>query len=107
MLRRFGIHALCVALWATAPAGAAIFTVTNNTDNGVGSLRAAIDLANASGNASDTIEIAFDAGDPLFNPGHPDTIILARGLPGIDVTELTIDGSGQPNLAIENRDVLG
>ena len=71
MLRKIGIHALCAGLWATAPAGAAIFTVTNNADSGAGSLRAAIEFANASGTPSDTIEFAFDAGDPLFDAGNP------------------------------------
>jgi len=70
-------------------APAATFTVTSALDSGPGTLRDAIDRANASAGA-DEIDFAIGTG--------PQTIALESSLP--DATEpLTIDGSSQPGFA--------
>ena len=73
---------------ASAVLGApAVFTVTNSSDNGPGSLRNAIDLANINGGA-DTIDFASGLG--TINVGS------ITGLPLPDITEaVTIDSGAQ------------
>lgn len=65
-------------------AGAATFTVSNLNDSGAGSLRDAIDMANAAPGAD---KITFNVSG---------TIVLASTLPTIvDGSEITIDGTGR------------
>ena len=77
---------------ATVQARAATFTVTNTTDTVAGSLRAAVNLANAAGGA-DTI--VFDSG--VFNT--PRTITLASG-PITISSPITITGPGADLLTL-------
>ena len=72
---------------------AAQLTVTNIADSGVGSLRAAIQTANANGNSTDAI---------VFALGSNQTIILTSSLPPI-LGNLTVDGSSSPNLIINGN----
>jgi hypothetical protein len=77
--------------FAIRSAHAATFTVTNTSDSGAGSLRAAITSANAGGPGPHTI--TFDI------PGSGvQTITLASALPFLSVATggLTIDGTTQP-----------
>ncbi|HRQ64706.1 MAG TPA: hypothetical protein PKZ76_07585 [Xanthomonadaceae bacterium] len=67
---------LIVLLCLVAPVGAAVFNVTNGNDSGAGSLRAAIEAANA--NASDPHFISFDA--------SVTTVTLNTPLPGMTRT---------------------
>jgi hypothetical protein len=71
------------------PAGVS-FVVTNANDNGDGSLRKAIDDANARAGADN---IRF-----LIAPGGPQTIDLASALPAI-TSPVVIDGTTQPGSA--------
>jgi uncharacterized repeat protein (TIGR01451 family) len=77
------------AMLAQAPAAlAATFTVTTTADSGPGSLRQAINDANAAG-AGNTIAFAI--------PGAgPHTIAPTSGLPSITAADTTIDGCTQP-----------
>lgn len=77
-----------VALTAT-PAAAANVIVMNTNDSGLGSLREAINLANADPNSS-TI---------TFDPGVVGTIVLTSDLPTISES-VTITGPGAGTLAI-------
>ena len=72
---------------------AATFTVTNTNDSGSGSLRWAIEQANANPGSNDTI--TFDSG--------LGTISLSSGLPVIDKQggTLSIEGSGASSLTID------
>ncbi len=72
---------------------AAQLTVTSIADSGVGSLRAAIQTANANGNSTNAI---------VFALGSNQTIILTSSLPPI-LGNLTVDGSSSPNLIINGN----
>jgi hypothetical protein len=83
-----GVIFAALALWSTA-LGAATFTVTNNADSGAGSLRQAIDDANAAAGA-DTIVFAIGSGPQTIN------IIIGR----LSITDsVLIDGQTQPGFA--------
>ena len=76
------------------PTSAAIFTVSSCADGGVGSLRAAIDLANASP-GFDTIQFAIPISDPGYDMGRGVfTIALASALPTA-TDSLFLDGYTQ------------
>ena len=93
MLRRsFG----ALLAFAASASGAATLTVTNTNDAGAGSLRQAIDDANASGEP-DTIAFAI-AG------AAPHTIVPATRLPTLEGA-LVIDGYTQPGSAPNTREV--
>lgn len=79
----FGLG-ITIALAVAGPAGAAIFTVTSSADDGAGSLREAVDSANLSSDASNSI---------LFSPMNIGEITLATPLPTI-TQALTISGVG-------------
>lgn len=83
--------ACALALSPVLPALAATFTVTSTADSGPGSLRAAIDAANAtSGNIHGVvIELPPDS-----------TIVLQSELPAIEKPGFSISASGSPRLAI-------
>lgn len=87
--------AIAVAL---APAAqAATFTVTTADDNGAGSLRAALEAANAASGA-DTVE--FDT--TFFSAGTPRTIVLATPL---SITgEIIVAGPGAALAAIDGEE---
>jgi len=75
--------------FASLPAAAATFSVSNINDDGAGSLRAAIQAANAAGDATGPHRIEFTAAYPLDGE-----IELLTALPRINViTE--IDGNGR------------
>lgn len=79
-----------------SPTQADEFTVTNTADSGAGSLRRAINVANASAGVSDKIDFA-----PSLSGK---TITLASRLPTItDSGGLTIDG-GNTNIAVSGED---
>ena len=88
--RRFRIAAVTLPLVLLAMSGlacAATFTVTNTLDTGMGSLRGAINSANAAPTVANTINFTVSG-----------TITLGSSLPAIANTSpgnLTIDGSGQ------------
>jgi hypothetical protein len=78
------------------------FTVLNTNDSGVGSLREAIDLANASVGVAESIVFNYN---PLlgtkFDDSTPDTITLTSGqLTLTDTATTTISGPGANPLAI-------
>ncbi|MCK6473111.1 MAG: hypothetical protein L6R28_15310 [Planctomycetes bacterium] len=86
---RFRMPALllsCAYLLSLGAAHAATFTVTNNADGGLGSLRAAINLANGALGA-DTVKFAIPGTGPF-------TITLTSPLPTV-TSPLTIDGYTQ------------
>lgn len=83
-----GAGSLSFAL-PVAGAAPAPITVTTTNDSGAGSLRAAISAANTV--PGTTI---------LFQSGLSGTITLASGLPPI-LTDMTIDGPGSANLAVD------
>ncbi|NES73276.1 MAG: DUF4347 domain-containing protein, partial [Okeania sp. SIO2D1] len=77
-----------------------IFTVANNNDAGLGSLREAITSANGNAEAD---EIRFDPG---FFDGSQDVILLTSGELGITAAEdLTIDGAfgGATNVVVDGN----
>jgi hypothetical protein len=80
-----------LALFAALPAFGNTLTVTNTSDSGPGSLRAAI----AAASPGDTID---------FSLTYPATIVLANTL-SID-TSLTISGPGASNLAISGNNAV-
>jgi len=89
-MRRFPL--VLAFLLAASSLGAAIFTVTNTSDSGAGSLRQAILGANANPGA-DTI--AFD-----ITGSGVHTITLSSSLPLTSATGgLTVDGTTQPGYA--------
>jgi hypothetical protein len=81
-----------LGLLLVASLSATVFTVTTTADSGAGSLRQAVDGANA---AAGPHTIAFNI------PGSgPHTILLATDLPTIVVVEgITIDGTTQPGFS--------
>ena len=85
--------ALLTALLAGV-AGAATFDVSNNADDGPGSLRQAILDANASGE-DDNITFSFDPGDGA--------ILLDSALPVIEGS-VTLNGAGVAGLTIDGAD---
>ncbi|MDZ7791045.1 MAG: choice-of-anchor D domain-containing protein [Xanthomonadales bacterium] len=86
--------AVALGLGSSQIVSAAEFTVTNTDDSGAGSLRQAIDDANTSGDASNTI--VFDAG--LTG----ETITLASVI-FVENNSLTIQGPGPQELIIEQE----
>lgn len=97
----FGMSVVCVAIMAAAPAGAATFTVTTTSDSGAGSLREAIQAANANAGVD---RVHFDI------PGvGPHTITLASTLPTIteivDINGFTQPGSS-PNTATQGSNAV-
>jgi hypothetical protein len=100
LLVRVGVLAtltmlLMLALVCVSAAWATTFTVTNTNDSGPGSLRAAIEAANANA-AADQI---------VFADGVSGTITLASSLPTItDTAGLTINGGGDVTVS-GNHDV--
>lgn len=88
------ITGLLLAAATFATAGAATLTVTNLNDAGAGTLREAIDNANATAGA-DTIHFSVSG-----------TLILGSTLPVItDAAGLTIDGTGQSIIVSGNTKV--
>ncbi len=81
--RLMTLGAVLALLMGLGAAQAATYTVTNSSDSGPGSLRDAIDQANATVGVADTIVFSFSG-----------TIVLASRLPFI-TDELTIDGAGR------------
>ncbi len=75
--------------FASLPAAAATFSVSNINDDGAGSLRAAIVAANAAGDATGPHRIEFTSAYPLNGE-----IELLTALPRINVI-LEIDGNGR------------
>jgi hypothetical protein len=88
LLFRVGVLAtltLLLTVVCTSTAWSAIFTVTNTNDSGPGSLRAAIEAANAKAGADEIV----------FADSVSGTITLASALPTVtDGAGLTIDGGG-------------
>jgi hypothetical protein len=90
LLFRVGVLAmlmmlLVLTLVCTSAAWATTLNVTNTNDSGIGSLRAAIEQANANAGADEI----------MFADGVSDTITLASNLPAItDAAGLVIDGGG-------------
>jgi len=87
MCRLFCVVVVCLALVSSARA--ATFTVINTNDSGAGSLRAAIESAEANGATAD--EITFN----IPGPG-PHTIVLLTGLPGLVFPYTNVRGDTQP-----------
>lgn len=74
---------------------AAVFTVTNTSDSGAGSLRQAITSANSSPNSS--ILFNIPTADPGYNPATGVfTINVLSLLPPIQMINITIDATSQP-----------
>ena len=88
MQRRLCVLALFLAVFSAAPAFGSTITVTNNSDSGPGSLRAAI----AAAAPGDTIN---------FNLTYPATITLVSPLQ--ISTNLTISGPGSSSLTISGN----
>lgn len=88
------VLACALVLSPVPPASAATFTVTSTADSGPGSLRAAIEAANAtSGNIhSVVIELPPDS-----------TIVLQSELPAIEKPGFSISGSASPRLEITDQ----
>jgi hypothetical protein len=80
---------LTAALFAQAPTQ--IFPVTNTNDDGAGSLRSAIDEANALCGDLDACTIVFRI--PATGPWH--TIRPERPLPAVRAARLVVDGTSQ------------
>jgi hypothetical protein len=78
-----------------------VFTVTNTSDSGTGSLRAAITAADADTNAPQTINFSNStaAGNTNFYHGTAHTITLASALPNI-TQDMPINGPGAATLTI-------
>lgn len=84
-IKPFGVFLKIIMLWVPmVVCNAAVFTVTNTNDSGVGSLRQAILDANSSGAGPHTINF-----DVLLNG---QTIFLSSSLPQVTVSDVTIDG---------------
>jgi fibronectin-binding autotransporter adhesin len=98
LLFRVGVLAtltLLLTLVCASTAWSAIFTVTNTNDSGPGSLRAAIEQANANAGADEIV----------FADGVSGTITLASALPTVtDGAGLLIDGGGDVTVS-GNRDL--
>src|SRR3712207_494820 len=96
LLFRVGVLAtltLLLTVVCASTAWSAIFTVTSTNDSGPGSLRAAIEAANANAGAD---EIAFA-------DGVGDTITLSSTLSKVtDPAGLTIDGGGDVTVSGNN-----
>jgi hypothetical protein len=92
--RAFGVAALSASalLVLAAPCSAEIFTVSNNNDAGMGSLRAAVDGANSNGSAT-TDQVVFATTGNIF---------LQTQLPTV-LTPTTIVGPGPGLLAIRGN----
>jgi hypothetical protein len=91
------------------------FYVTNASDSGAGSLRAAIETANASCNAVVPCQVAFRIPDAK---GPWQTIALASPLPAVTASNLSIDASTQskyfadtnpdgPEIELDGSQVVG
>jgi hypothetical protein len=98
-IRRFGQAVVCALAGMLGAAGVAqadTFTVTNTLDSGMGSLRAAIDAANANPGA-DVINFAIPTSDPGFVDADTDywRIVLTSGPLPIIGEAVHIDGWSQ------------
>ena len=91
-MRRRALLAVVALLGAASAAHAANFTVSNTADTGNGSLRDAIDDANTSTDASNTI---------TFNLPANSVITLATPLPAIESETLILDASSGPGVTID------
>ncbi len=83
--------AVALGLGGSQVASAAEFTVTNTNDSGAGSLRAAIDQANTSGDASNTV---------VFDGTMTGTITLNSSI-FVENNSLVIQGPGPETLIVE------
>jgi hypothetical protein len=110
--RRIGVlftYIFCSAASATA----AIFTVTNTADSGFGSLRQAIQDANAAFFSANTIEFSNTSGPGVenFYDGTTRTIIIFGNLPNLSgVSTISIVGPGADKLTVQGgafSDILG
>ena len=81
---------VALALTAASPARAGTFTVTNTSNSGPGSLRQAIEDVNASVDPTNDIVFAL----------APSSTITWASNPPIIRNSVTIDGAGNPSLAI-------
>lgn len=92
MLRRLCVGAFFLAFFALLPASGSTLTVTNTSDSGPGSLRAAL----AAAAPGDTIN---------FSLTSPATITLASSL--IISTNVTITGPGASSLILSGNNAVG
>lgn len=93
--RLTGLLGLCLVLGASHQARADVFVVTSGADSGPGTLRAAIENANAAAGPH-TIEFAIPTSDPGFVPGSTDYWRIALSTPLPVVTQATfVDGWSQ------------
>ena len=101
-LNRF-ILILTFFLCAAMKGSAATFTVVSNADSGPGTLREAIELANANG-TGEVDNILFDFPD-ISEPGR--TIVIQSSLPPL-TSNIVIDGTSQAgsNIAISSAKVI-
>ena len=82
----------------TRPAAANNYVVTNNADFGAGSLRKAINDANANAGA-DTITFMLPAGSTTITPQSPLPVITAGGLEGEMATDVELAIAFEPVVA--------
>jgi len=76
---------------------ATVFSVTSTSDSGVGSLRDAINSANANPMDADSIKFNIPVSDPNFNASTGVfTITLSSALPTINSMSVVVDGTSQP-----------
>lgn len=75
----------------------AVFTVTNTADSGAGSLREAINSANANPMDADSIKFNIPISDPNYNATTGVfTITLTSALPLVQSISVVVDGTSQP-----------